>query len=498
MNKSNFNKKMIISVAGAALLSIGFAGLNGQDGAINATTVSAKTAKSKVVGVNSAVYKKIGKKIVKTSAVIKAGNKVTINGKKTIKGVTYYEVGKGQYIKAANVNGKNHKLAKSTSLYTRSGKAIKGSKMAKGKMVRTFGKAITINGKKFYATKHGYVPAKALAVKQAPVDDITPTNPATPTAPTTPTDNTNTQKPSNTTNVINGGNVSNGTNNGSSNNINPPANGSNDVATTRAESYKDIDNAVIDAHNEFANAALPLNTDKEFNTVQQIANDAEKALDDAKTSSEMVSIKENALTKIKDIVNDFMQRTEQINAYLTLVNNGVLTISSTTIDNPATIVSALKDANIDPDFVKEIHIDGQLTLTGKADELFSGLHNLTQITGLDKVDTSGVTSMKSMFSDCQSLTTLDLSKFDTTKVTDMSQMFAGDKFDELNLGGFSVSESASVSDAFKDASVAKLTVSNKAKKLLQDTGLDLSKLGINLENGLSDAATTYPQPSSEN
>lgn len=493
MNKSNFNKKMIISVAGAALLSIGFAGMNGQDSAINATTVSAKIAKSKVAEVNSTVYQKIGKKVVKTSAVIKAGNKVTIYGKKTIKGVAYYEIGKGQYIKATNVDGKNHKLAKSTFLYTRSGKAIKGSKMAKGKLVKTFGKAITINGKKFYATKHGYVPAKALAVKHAPVDDVpVPAAPTAPTTPTTPSDNTSIQKPSNTTN--NTTNIINGSGSSSNSNI---------------------------------------------NNVQSVKWQGQD---------------------------------------LKLDDNGVLTIPASTkpIDASVTILSALNNDSIKPDSVKEIQIGGQLTLTGKADELFSSLHKLTDITGLDKVDTSGVTSMQSMFygchnlksldlssfdtskvtdmhsmfgvcdnlaeikfgekfntanvtdmhrmfGDCHSLTTLDLSRFntskvknmhqmfagakqlknldlsnfDTTKVTDMTNMFATDKLDELNLGSFNVSDSAHVSNAFMGASVAKLTVSDKAKKLLQDGGLDLSNLHIDLNN-LPDTATTYPQPSPKN
>lgn len=40
-------------------------------------------------------------------------------------------------------------------------------------------------------------------------------------------------------------------------------------------------------------------------------------------------------------------------------------------------------------------------------------------------NTSGVTSMRSMFSGCKSLTSLDLSKFDTSRVTDMGYMFYG-------------------------------------------------------------------------
>lgn len=263
---------MIVSVAGAALLSIGFAGVSGQENAMSATTVSAKAAKNKVVGVNSAVYKKVGKKAVKTSAIVRAGSRVTTYGKKTIKGVTYYEIGKGQYIKAANVDGKVRKLAKSTSLYTRNGKAIKGSKLAKGKKVRIFGKAITIHGKKFYAIKRGYIPAKALAVKQAPVDDITPTNPATPTAPTAPSANTSAQTPSSTTNIINGGSGSN-------------------YIPAPGESLNDAKNAAKSQNQkimEFAKAAARKGrTTAELNKINERLQQLESAINDATTLEEV-------------------------------------------------------------------------------------------------------------------------------------------------------------------------------------------------------------------
>ena len=49
--------------------------------------------------------------------------------------------------------------------------------------------------------------------------------------------------------------------------------------------------------------------------------------------------------------------------------------------------------------------------------------SLTEIDGLELLDTSGVTSMHDMFYDCWGLTTLDLSNFDTSSVTDMNYMF---------------------------------------------------------------------------
>ena len=49
--------------------------------------------------------------------------------------------------------------------------------------------------------------------------------------------------------------------------------------------------------------------------------------------------------------------------------------------------------------------------------------SLEVIEGLENLNTSEVTDMSSMFSDCRELTALDVSRFDTQSVTDMSGMF---------------------------------------------------------------------------
>ena len=49
--------------------------------------------------------------------------------------------------------------------------------------------------------------------------------------------------------------------------------------------------------------------------------------------------------------------------------------------------------------------------------------NLTEIRGLNLVDTSNMTDMNSMFYDCQRLTSIDTSNFNTSKVTNMNSMF---------------------------------------------------------------------------
>ena len=54
---------------------------------------------------------------------------------------------------------------------------------------------------------------------------------------------------------------------------------------------------------------------------------------------------------------------------------------------------------------------------------FDGCSNLTTITGLEHLNTSNVTKMESLFSECSSLTSLDLSTFDTQNVLSMNRMF---------------------------------------------------------------------------
>ena len=56
---------------------------------------------------------------------------------------------------------------------------------------------------------------------------------------------------------------------------------------------------------------------------------------------------------------------------------------------------------------------------------FYGMENMTNITGLEYLNTSQVLYMDFMFYGCSSLTTLDLSNFDTSNVTNMSYMFCG-------------------------------------------------------------------------
>ncbi|WLT00196.1 SLAP domain-containing protein [Lactobacillus helsingborgensis] len=174
MSKNSFYRKMIVSVAGATLLAVGVNQLPTSALSSAATEVSAakKATKTKKVGANSAVYKQKGKKLVKTKKTVKVGQKVNVLGKKTVKGKVYYKIGKNQFVKAVNLDGKVVTVAKNTVLVTRSGKALKNGKVKKGQELKVFGGTVTIKGKKYYSTLAGYVKVSALAKKTTPVDPI--------------------------------------------------------------------------------------------------------------------------------------------------------------------------------------------------------------------------------------------------------------------------------------------------------------------------------------
>lgn len=215
MKKNSFYKKMIMSVAGAALVSVGLnqSPNNAFNSGVTEVSAAKKTKKVKTVGANSAVYQKKGKKMVKTKKTIKVGKKVHVYAKKTVKGKTYYKIGKNQYIKAANIDVKTRKAGKKTVLYTRSGKVIKNRKVRKGQKIKVYGGVVTIKGKKYYSTKYGYIKVSALT-KKAPV--VKPNNDVS--------DNTST--PTNTKPVENNSNGSNGSTTGSNSNGSNSANSS--------------------------------------------------------------------------------------------------------------------------------------------------------------------------------------------------------------------------------------------------------------------------------
>ena len=80
---------------------------------------------------------------------------------------------------------------------------------------------------------------------------------------------------------------------------------------------------------------------------------------------------------------------------------------------------------------------------------FAYCSELKEISQIEKLDTSGVTNMRSMFAECKGLTALNLSAFNTARVTDMRDMFYGcDGLKTLDVSGFDTARVANMSDMF--------------------------------------------------
>ena len=93
---------------------------------------------------------------------------------------------------------------------------------------------------------------------------------------------------------------------------------------------------------------------------------------------------------------------------------------------------------------------------------FVNFKNLTQIEGIENLNTENVTSMRDMFNGCSSLTSLDLTNFNTAKVTDMKLLFAYcSALESLDLSMFNTENVTSMPSMFNGATNLKtLNVSN--------------------------------------
>jgi surface protein len=84
---------------------------------------------------------------------------------------------------------------------------------------------------------------------------------------------------------------------------------------------------------------------------------------------------------------------------------------------------------------------------------FNGMSNLTTITNIENLNTSMVTSMRSMFWNCSRLTSVDLSSLNTQKVNSMSRMFYScTSLTNVNLGNIDTQNVTDMSMMFDNCS----------------------------------------------
>lgn len=94
--------------------------------------------------------------------------------------------------------------------------------------------------------------------------------------------------------------------------------------------------------------------------------------------------------------------------------------------------------------------------------MFGNCENLTNIKGLETLNTENVTRMDEMFSNCKAYTDLDLSTFNTANVTTMKQMFAYcDNLESVNLSNLDAKKVTDMSCMFYYCkSLANIDLSN--------------------------------------
>ena len=104
------------------------------------------------------------------------------------------------------------------------------------------------------------------------------------------------------------------------------------------------------------------------------------------------------------------------------------------------------------------------------DFLFHGFSNLSEIVGIEHLNTSLVIEMAHMFDSCSSLTSLDVTNFNTSNVTDMSGMFNFcSSLTDLDVSHFNTSNVTYMYDMFhKCSGLTNLDVTNFDTSCVED------------------------------
>lgn len=130
--------------------------------------------------------------------------------------------------------------------------------------------------------------------------------------------------------------------------------------------------------------------------------------------------------------------------------------------------------------------------------MFQACTKLISVDGIENFNTSNVTDMKGMFNSCYALKTLDLSGWDTSKVTDMRQMFMNCKaLTTLDISNFNTNNVTDMSYMFNQClSLTTLDVSSfntsnvtDMKRMFYSLGLKSSSSEVNII-GLSNFDTS--------
>ena len=114
--------------------------------------------------------------------------------------------------------------------------------------------------------------------------------------------------------------------------------------------------------------------------------------------------------------------------------------------------------------VTKIIFEGPITCCSRMDRFLENIGHVTEIEGIEYLNTSNVTDMSHMFSALgwqgSGISSLDLSTFDTSKVTNMAMMFSGSKIGEVDLSKFNTSQVTNMINMFSDSAFQSLDLSS--------------------------------------
>ena len=147
--------------------------------------------------------------------------------------------------------------------------------------------------------------------------------------------------------------------------------------------------------------------------------------------------------------------------------DGILTIKSGQLATGSVPINAYYPggsnwtANGNGEKIKKVDIKPGVSLPKDATAVFANLPIVTEIKGLENLDTSETTNMTHLFDGCKSLTSINLSNFDTGKVTDMSCMFKKcSNITSLDVSSFDTSQVTNMSQMFIGCSATTLDLRN--------------------------------------
>lgn len=141
--------------------------------------------------------------------------------------------------------------------------------------------------------------------------------------------------------------------------------------------------------------------------------------------------------------------------------------------------------------IKNIVIEGPIMANPNSRLLFRNLEFVSEIIGLENLDTSQVTNMSSMFGDMKKLRYMNLDKFDTSQVTNMDSMFGGiENMFTLDISSFNTSNVTSMYGMFQNMySLSSLDVSHFDTSKV--TGMGLNLMFTNTKNLTSLDVTNF-------